>query len=70
MWRQRSLLRLVLFVMPNEGDGCRSGASVAVTDFVSDDGSCRGTLGGIVLTRLVRACGENRLAHSESDGES
>jgi hypothetical protein len=75
MWARRSaiiaaFLRLVLFVMPYEGAGCRSGAGVPVTDFVSDDGTRRGALGGIVLTRLVLACGENRLARSENDGES
>jgi hypothetical protein len=55
--------------MPYEGTGRRSDGSVAVADFVPNDGPGRGALGGIMLTGLVWACSEDRLAGSESDGE-
>jgi len=57
-----SFLYLFLFVMPNEGAGCRSGYGVTVTEFVSDRGSGRGALGGTVLAGFARARGEDRLA--------
>jgi hypothetical protein len=65
----RAFFCRVPFMMPYEGAGCRSCDGVAATDFVSHHSPGSGTLGGIVLTRFVRAGGEDRLARSESHGE-